>query len=58
MRPFPALAAVMTAAVVIGTLVDPEHWFGDKVALVLVAYLAAAFVAFNWWELWSRRDER
>ena len=58
MRPFPILAAVVTAAVLTGTVVDPEHWFGDKALLVPVAYLAAAFVAFNWWELWSTRRDR
>jgi sugar phosphate permease len=57
MRPFPVLAAV-TAAVLVGTVVDPEHWFGDKVMLVVAAYLAIALVAFNWWEFWSTRDER
>ena len=57
MRPFPLLAAV-TAAVLVGTVIDPEHWFGDKVVLVVAAYLAIAIVAFNWWELWRTRRER
>jgi sugar phosphate permease len=57
MRPFPLLAAV-TAAVLVGTVVDPEHWFGDKAVLVVAAYLAIAIVAFNWWELWRTRRER
>ena len=57
MRPFPLLAAV-TAAVLVGTVVDPENWFGNKVLLVLAAYLAIALVAFNWWEFWCTRRER
>ncbi len=57
MRPFPLLAAV-TAAVLVGTVMDPEHWFGDKAVLVVAAYLAIAIVAFNWWELWRTRRER
>ena len=56
MRPFPVLAAVV-AAVLIGTVVDPENWFGDKVMLVVAADLAIALVAFNWWEFWRSRDE-
>jgi hypothetical protein len=56
MRPFPLLAA-LTAAVLVGTVVDPEHWFGDKALLVLAAYLGIAVVAFNWWELWRSRHE-
>jgi hypothetical protein len=58
MRPFPLLAAVVTAAVLVGTVLDPENWFGDKVVLVVAAYLATAFVAFNWWEFWCTRHER
>jgi hypothetical protein len=54
MRPFPLLAAVC-ATILVGTVVDPENWFGDKVMLVLAAYLAIALVAFNWWELWRTR---
>jgi sugar phosphate permease len=57
MRPFPLLAAV-TAAVLIGTVTDPENWFGDKVMLVVAADLAIALVAFNWWELWRTGRER
>jgi len=57
MRPFPLLAA-LAAAVLVGTVVDPEHWFGDKVLLVVAAYVAIALVAFNWWELWRTRHER
>jgi hypothetical protein len=57
MRSFPLLAAV-TAAVLIATVVDPEQWFGDKVMLVVIADLAIALVAFNWWEFWSARHER
>jgi sugar phosphate permease len=56
MRPFPLLAA-LTAAVLVGTVIDPEHWFGDKVLLVVAAYVAIALVAFNWWELWRSRHE-
>jgi sugar phosphate permease len=55
MRPFPLLAA-LTAAVLVGTVIDPEHWFGDKAMLVVAAYLAIALVAFNWWEFWRSRD--
>jgi sugar phosphate permease len=57
MRLFPLFAAV-TAAVLVGTVVDPENWFGNKVVLVLAAYLAIALVAFNWWEFWCTRRER
>jgi sugar phosphate permease len=57
MRLFPVLVAV-AAAVLVGTVVDPEHWFGDKVLLVVAAYLAVALVAFNWWELWRTGRER
>jgi sugar phosphate permease len=57
MRPFPLLAAV-TAAVLVGTVIDPEHWFGDKAVFVVAVYLAIAIVAFNWWELWRTRHER
>ena len=57
MRPFPILAALLVAAILTGTVVDPENWFGDKFSLVVVASVAAAFVAFNWWELWSTRDD-
>jgi hypothetical protein len=53
MRPFPLLAALMTAAIVAGAALDPEHWFGDNALLVAVASLAFASVAFSWWELWS-----
>jgi sugar phosphate permease len=55
MRPLPLIAAV-TAAVLVGTVVDPENWFGDKVLLVVTAYLAFALVAFNWWEFWRTRE--
>ena len=57
MRPFPILAAV-TAAILVGTVFDPGHWFGGNVMLVVIADLAVALVAFNWWELWSARHER
>jgi hypothetical protein len=56
MRPFPIVAAALMAAVLLGTMLDPQNWFGDKALLVVVGWLAAAFVAFNWWELWSTRD--
>jgi hypothetical protein len=58
MRPFPVLAAVITAAVVVVTLVDPANWFGDNAVVVVVTSLATAVIAFNWWELWSTRHER
>jgi hypothetical protein len=58
MRPFPVVVAVLTAAVVVVTLVDPGHWFGDNAVVVVVASLATAVIAFNWWELWSTRHER
>jgi hypothetical protein len=56
MRSFPLLAAVMAAAVLVGTVIDPQNWFGDKTMLVAAAWLATALVAFNWWEFWSTRD--
>jgi hypothetical protein len=59
MRPFPimAAAAVMTLLVT-AAVVHPERWFGDTVLIGVVTSLAAAFVAFNWWELWSTRHDR
>ena len=58
MRPFPILAAVMAAALLAATVVDPEHWLSDNVIVAVVASVAAAFVAFNWWELWHTRGDR
>jgi hypothetical protein len=54
MRALPLLAVVATAAAL--TFLDPENWFGDSAPLVAVMCVAAALVAFNWWELWSTRD--
>jgi hypothetical protein len=55
MRLFPMLAAAVIAvsAAAVG---DAENWFGDNIVLALLGCLAAAFVASNWWELWSTRD--
>ena len=58
MRPVLLLAALLAAAVLIGTLLDPANWFGDKGVLVVVAAVATAWIAFNWWELWSTGQER
>ena len=58
MRPFPLLAAMLVAAVLAGTLVEAEHWFGGNPLLVAAAALAAAVVAFNWCELWATRHDR
>ena len=57
MRPFPLLAALLTAALV-ASVADAQSWLGDGFVLVLMACLATAVVAFNWWELWSSRHER
>jgi hypothetical protein len=56
MRSFPALAAMLIAAILAGGLVDAEHWLGGSPLLVAGASLAAAIVAFNWCELWMHRD--
>jgi hypothetical protein len=59
MRPFPTLVAVvLTAAVLAAALVDPAHWFSDNMIIAVAASVAAAFVAFSWWELWSTRHDR
>jgi hypothetical protein len=58
MRPLPLLVAAATAATAATALVDPEDWFGDAAVLVSVAVLAAAFVAFSWWDLWATRHNR
>ena len=57
MRPFPILAAVMAAALLAATIVDPERWFSDKVIVAVAFSVAAAFIAFSWWELWATRDD-
>jgi hypothetical protein len=57
MHPFPLLAAVLIAALV-ATVAEAKSWLGDGLVLVLMACLAAALVAFSWWELWSSRHER
>jgi hypothetical protein len=57
MRPFPILAALLTAALV-ASVAEAESWLGDALLLTLMACLATAVVAFNWWELWSSRHER
>jgi hypothetical protein len=57
MRPFPILAA-MLIAVLVTSLAEAENWLDDAFVLVLTACLATAVVAFNWWELWSSRDDR
>jgi hypothetical protein len=58
MRPFPTLAAVLAAAVLAATVVDPDRWFSDNAIIAVAASVAAAFVAFSWWELWSTRHDR
>jgi hypothetical protein len=57
MRPFPILAAVLMA-VLVASVAEAGSWLGDRVVLVLMACLATAVVAANWWELWSSRDDR
>ena len=57
MRPFPVLAVMLIAAILAGGLVDAENWLGGNPLLVAGASLAAAIVAFNWWELWAHRDQ-
>jgi hypothetical protein len=57
MRPFPILAALLSAAVLAATVVDPEHWFSDNMIIAVAASVAAAFVAFSWWELWADRHD-
>jgi len=58
MRPVPILAAMLMAALIAGTLVDVEHWFGGNLLAVAAAAVAASVVAFNWCELWVTRHER
>jgi sugar phosphate permease len=58
MRPVPILAAMVMAALLAGTLVDVEHWFGGNMLAIAAAAVAAAVVAFNWCELWGTRHER
>jgi sugar phosphate permease len=58
MRPVPIFAAMLTAALVTGTFVDVEHWFGGNIFAIAAAALAAAVVVFNWCELWITRHER
>jgi hypothetical protein len=55
MRPFPILSAVLIA-VLVASVAKAENQLGALV-LVLMACLATALVAFNWWELWSSRDD-
>ena len=57
MRPFPILAAVLSAAVLTATVVDPAHWFSDNMIIAVAASVAAAFAAFSWWELWADRHD-
>jgi hypothetical protein len=58
MRPVPIFAAMLMAALLAGTVVDVEHWFGGNVFAVAAAAFAAAVVAYNWCELWITRHER
>ena len=58
MRPLPVLAAVVSAAVLIASVVASKNWIGNHLVLVVIGALATAIVAFNWWELWSTRHER
>jgi hypothetical protein len=57
MRPFPVLVALLLAALV-ASLAEAERWSSDVLLLALMAWLAIALVAFNWWELWDSRHER
>jgi len=57
MRPFPALAALLFAGLV-ASVSAAEHWSTDVLVVALMACLASALVAFNWWELWAGRHER
>jgi hypothetical protein len=57
MHPFPALVALLFAGLV-ASLAAAEHWSTDVLVVALMACLASALVAFNWWELWASRDER
>jgi hypothetical protein len=57
MRPFPMLPAVLIA-VLVASVAEVEGWLGDGAVLALLACLATALVAFNWWELWATRDDR
>jgi hypothetical protein len=58
MRPFPILAAVLAATLLAATFVVPELLFSDKAIIAVAGSVAAAFVAFNWWELWATRHDR
>ena len=57
MRPVQVLSALLITALV-ATVAAAEGWFGDTIVLALLASLAMAVVAFNWWELWSHRHDR
>jgi len=57
MRPFPALVALLFAGLV-ASVAAAEHWSADLLVVALMACLASALVAFNWWELWANRHER
>jgi hypothetical protein len=57
MRSFPALVAVLLAGLV-ASVGKAEHWSADILVVALMACLASALVAFNWWELWAGRHER
>jgi hypothetical protein len=57
MRPFPALVALFLAGLV-ASVAAVERWPTDLLVIALMACLASALVAFNWWELWASRHER
>ena len=57
MRPFPVLLALLTALLV-ASVAEAENWSTDVLVLALMAWLAIALVAFNWWELWASRHDR
>jgi hypothetical protein len=57
MRPFPLLVAFLLA-VLVASVAEAEKWSSDVLVLALMAWLAIALVAFNWWELWASRHDR
>ena len=56
MRPFPLLAALL--AVVVAAVAEAGARLGSPPLVNVLACLAAAVVTFNWWELWSTRQDR
>lgn len=61
MRQFHIPAAIPTAvlvAAVVVTVAAAGSPFGASAVLVVLVCLAAAIVAFNWWEFWTTRRDR